>query len=37
LCLNCNQCSIANMCPSDAISRVSSEQPYNIKGDFTKS
>lgn len=36
-CLNCNQCSIARLCPSDAIIRVSSRQPYNFKGDFTKS
>ena len=37
LCLNCNQCSIARLCPSEAITRVPSSQPYNIKGDFTKS
>jgi electron transport complex protein RnfB len=37
LCLNCNQCTIARLCPSDAISRVSSAQPYRFKGDFTKS
>jgi electron transport complex protein RnfB len=36
-CLNCNQCSIARLCPSDAISRVPASQAYNIKGDFTKS
>lgn len=36
-CLNCNQCAIARMCPSDAITRVSTDQPYNIKGDFTNS
>jgi len=36
-CLNCNQCSIARNCPSDAIKRVPAKQPYNIKGDFTKS
>jgi electron transport complex protein RnfB len=36
-CLNCNQCAIARMCPSDAISRVPSDQPYKIKGDFTQS
>ena len=34
LCLNCNQCSIARMCPADAISRVPADQPYLIKGDF---
>jgi len=36
-CLNCNQCSIARLCPSDAISRVPHGQPYNFKGDFTES
>ena len=36
LCLNCNQCSIASMCPSDAISRVPADEPYIIKGDFIK-
>lgn len=36
-CLNCNQCSIASKCPSDAIKRVPASQPYHIKGDFTKS
>jgi electron transport complex protein RnfB len=35
-CLNCNQCSIARSCPSDAISRVPAGQPYMIKGSFTK-
>ncbi len=33
-CMNCNQCSIAQLCPSDAISRVPVDNPYNIKGDF---
>lgn len=37
LCLNCNQCSIARNCPNDAVKRVPADQPYNIKGDFTKS
>jgi len=37
ICLNCNDCSIARVCPSDAISRVRADKPYNIKGDFTKS
>lgn len=32
LCKNCNQCSIAQVCPSDAISRVSADNPYLIKG-----
>ena len=36
LCVNCNQCSIATACPSDAISRVPADQPYIIKGSFTK-
>ncbi len=34
LCLNCNECSIARMCPSDAISRVPATEPYIIKGNF---
>ncbi len=34
LCLNCNQCSIASACPSDAVIRVPADQPYIIKGDF---
>jgi len=33
-CLNCNQCSIASSCPSDAISRVPASEPYLIKGDW---
>lgn len=37
LCLNCNQCSIARLCPSDAITRAPASKPYNFKGDFTKS
>lgn len=36
-CLNCNQCSIARLCPSDAIKRVPLSEPYKIKGDFTNS
>jgi electron transport complex protein RnfB len=35
LCLNCNQCSIAASCPSNAISRVPASQPYKIKGTWT--
>jgi electron transport complex protein RnfB len=35
LCLNCNQCSIARVCPSKAISRVPATEPYKIKGSFT--
>ncbi|MFO7615880.1 MAG: ferredoxin [Bacteroidales bacterium] len=33
-CDNCNQCSIARVCPSDAIKRVPAENPYLIKGAF---
>lgn len=36
LCDNCNECSIARVCPSDAISRVPAHSPYIIKGDFTE-
>ena len=36
-CLNCNQCSIARNCSSNAIKRVPADQPYKIKGNFTKS
>lgn len=35
LCVNCNECSIARVCPSDAISRVPASHAYIIKGDFT--
>ena len=31
-CLNCNQCSIARNCPSGAFRRVSSDNPYLLKG-----
>jgi electron transport complex protein RnfB len=37
LCDNCNVCAIAQVCPSDAITRVKLGKPYNVKGDFTKS
>jgi electron transport complex protein RnfB len=30
-CLNCNQCSIATACPTQAISRVPASRPYIIK------
>jgi len=30
-CLNCNQCSIAAVCPSGAIQRVPADQPYLLK------
>lgn len=36
ICKNCNECSIARVCPSDAISRVPAQEPYIIKGDFTE-
>ena len=36
LCLNCNECSIARLCPSEAISRVKASNSYKIKGSFTK-
>lgn len=35
-CQNCNECAIARMCPSDAITRVPANKPYMIKGDFVK-
>ena len=35
ICVNCNDCSIARVCPSDAISRVKVSEAYNVKGDFT--
>ncbi|MEI6677250.1 MAG: hypothetical protein WCL21_01505 [Mariniphaga sp.] len=35
-CLNCNQCSIARLCPSQAISRVNASKSYKVKGSFTK-
>ena len=36
ICLNCNECSIARMCPSDAIKRVKASEAYKIKGNWTK-
>lgn len=36
LCVNCNECSIARFCPSDAFVRVPADEPYMIKGDFIK-
>lgn len=30
-CVNCNQCSIANVCPAEAISRVPAAHPYRMK------
>jgi len=34
LCDNCNECTIARVCPSDAIIRVLANDPYLIKGNF---
>jgi Na+-translocating ferredoxin:NAD+ oxidoreductase subunit B len=31
ICVNCNECSIARTCPSNAISRVPADRPYNRK------
>ena len=31
LCVNCNQCRIATLCPSDAVIRVSADEPYKRK------
>ncbi|MCF8224324.1 MAG: ferredoxin [Bacteroidales bacterium] len=36
ICVNCNECSIARVCPSDAIKRVPASEPYIIKGDFSQ-
>jgi electron transport complex protein RnfB len=35
LCVNCNECRIASVCPSKAIKRVPISEAYKIKGDFT--
>jgi len=32
LCFNCNQCAIARVCPSQAISRVEPDTPYLLRG-----
>ncbi len=37
ICLNCNECSIARVCPSDAIKRVKASDAYKVKGGFSKS
>jgi Na+-translocating ferredoxin:NAD+ oxidoreductase subunit B len=37
ICVNCNQCAIARVCPSDAIIRVPASKPYLIKGSSTNS
>lgn len=35
-CKNCNECSIARVCPAEAFQRVPANMPYLIKGDFKK-
>jgi electron transport complex protein RnfB len=30
-CLNCNECSIARVCPAQAFKRVPASQPYLLK------
>lgn len=32
ICVNCNECSIARVCPSDAFSRVPANNPYLFSG-----
>lgn len=32
LCVNCNECSIARVCPSDAFTRVPASDPYLFQG-----
>jgi len=32
-CVNCNECSIAEACPSDAFRRVPADHPYLLKGE----
>jgi len=36
LCVDCNMCSIARNCPSDAIKRVPVDEAYHIKANFIK-
>lgn len=31
-CINCNDCSIASVCPADAFRRVPADEPYLLKG-----
>jgi len=31
-CLNCNDCSIASVCPADAFRRIPADKPYLLKG-----
>ncbi|NQU86743.1 MAG: ferredoxin [Mariniphaga sp.] len=34
ICLNCNECSIARVCPNDAINRVKADEAYQVKGSW---
>ncbi len=34
-CVNCNECAIAEACPSDAFRRVPADHPYLLKGEDT--
>ncbi len=36
LCKNCNECSIAGLCPSQAFRRVPANMPYILRGDESK-
>ncbi len=36
LCVNCNQCAIARVCPSNAIRRVKVSEAYQVKGSFIR-
>ncbi len=36
LCVNCNECSIARSCPSQAYKRVPAGKPYILRGDEAK-
>ena len=35
ICLNCNECSIARVCPNEAISRIKADVAYMVKGNWT--
>ncbi len=35
-CLNCNECSIARSCPSQAYRRIPASKPYILRGDESK-
>jgi len=36
ICVNCNDCAIARVCPSDSYKRVPANNPYLLKGGFKK-